>query len=586
MSRKTAVNLNDNRIDKRFATWIKMVIDLIAPKFLWLVAGRATSKTSDIIAERFIDICYDMPGAYFAFVSDTYVNALKNVVPALIEGLNRKGWIEGIHYVVDEPPPAHFAKPYKAPQEYKHTISVFNGCFVNLVSMDQPSGAAGNSYQHLFGDETKYLDFNKIKKLTPALRGYKKFAKSVYYRGSTFTTDMPNITDGEFDWILDREKDMDQEQCQLALQSGLVLNEIKIELMNETKAFEALYAEKVSEKTSAKVKPGDKSKQAEHRKKIVNLQKQMQRWEARWRKVRKNSSFFKIVSSYVNVDFLTQEYFEDSLVALGPEEFKTAIGSFPAKLKKGERFYINFGPQHISHDMVNTDYYKKFGIGEDVQASSNALRYLVPTKPIDIGVDFGGTCWLISGQESGNMVNLFKNFWTLPPEHLKELAKQFAEYYKDHPCKVVNMWYDRSANQYKEIKKDFASELIGYLEAEGWSVISHNDGQGTIYQEEEFTLMKNIFAGDNPDLPQVRICAFGCREYISSLNISKTIVKISKEGNKTIHKDKTSEKMPRAKLAMFSTNFSDAGKYFFFRPDWVKAAAKERRIRHEAPETI
>src|SRR5690606_31256139 len=107
------------------------------------------------------------------------------------------------HYVVDKPPPAHFKKPYKSPQNYKHTLSVFNGCFVNLISMDQPSGGAGNSYQHIFGDEIKYIEFDKIKKLTPALRGYPQFAHSVYYRGSTFTSDMPNVADGEFDWILD-----------------------------------------------------------------------------------------------------------------------------------------------------------------------------------------------------------------------------------------------------------------------------------------------------------------------------------------------------------------------------------------------
>ena len=567
MSRKNSVNLNDNRIEKRFATWIKMVIDLISPKFLWIVAGRATSKTSDIIAERFIEICYDMPGAYFAFVADTYVNALKNVIPALVEGLNRKGWIEGIHYVIDEPPPSHFEKPYKAPQEYKHTISIFNGCFVNIVSMDQPSGAAGNSYQHIFGDEAKYLEFNKIKKLTPALRGYQKFAASVYYRGSTFTTDMPNISDGEHDWILDRQKDMDEAQCKLALQTAFVVNELKIEIMNEERS-------------------GNKDK-------VIKLNKQLQRWEKRWRKIRKGSTFFKVVSSYVNVDFLTPGYFQDSLIALGPEEFKTAIGSFPSKVKKGQRFYVNLGEHHFYDDGINTDYYNKYKLGDDIEESCLAQKYLLNNMPIDIGVDFGKMCSMISGQLVGNTVYLFKEFYTIPPHSLRELANKFLSFYEHHQRKEVNFYYDRSGNNYEQIKRDFATELASYLteysdgRLTGWTVNFMNKGQSTILQEEEYNLMKNIMSGDNPKLPRFKMCKFGCRNTRSSMEKAKTKIIVNRRGIKTIHKDKGSEKLPIERLPRESTNLSDAVKYFFFRTSWTNDSSKKKKSTTSmAPEVV
>lgn len=566
MTRKSSVNLKDDRIEKRFATWIKMVIDLISPKWLWIIAGRATSKTSEILAERFIDICHDMPGAYFAFVSDTYVNALKNIVPALIEGLNRKGWIQGIHYVIDEPPPEHFEQPYKAPQEYKHTISVFNGCFVNLVSMDQPSGAAGNSYQHLFGDETKYLDFDKIKKLTPALRGYKKFAKSVYYRGATFTTDMPNITDGEYDWILDRQKDMDPEQCRLALRVGFVLNELKIERMNEERI-------------------GNKDK-------VKKLDRQIEKWEERWKKVRKNSTFYKVVSTYVNADYLNVDYFADSLIALGSEEYKTAIGSFPSKVRKGERFYVTLGDHHFIDNAINTDYYKRYAIGEDVKETCSALLFRSDRAPIDIGVDFGNMNSMVSGQELGTTVYLFKNFYTLPPEGLKQLAKQFLDYYENHPTKYVNMYYDRSGNQYAQINRDMATELQWHIEnyegrSTGWRVTLMNKEQDTIFHEEEYTLMKNIFAGDNPQLPQVKICKYGCRELKSSMQKAKTKIGADRRtGRKIINKDKSSEKRAIKYLPMESTNMSDASKYFFFRKEWVIASSKKKQTGMAGPEVI
>ena len=241
MSRKTHVKFDDVDIDYRFASKAKMLVDLIAPKDLYLVAGRATAKTSDIIAERSRHIIWDMPRSYQMFVSDTYINALTNVVPALIEGWQRKGWREGIHFVTDKRPPSHFALPYKPPLHYKHTISVYNGCFMNLGSLDQPSGLAGSSYQHRYGDESRLLKKKKLDRSTPALRGeYAAFGHSVYYMGNTFTTDMPNILLGDDDWILNMEKEMDQEQIELALHAALKLNEVKQEFLNAKQAGDFL----------------------------------------------------------------------------------------------------------------------------------------------------------------------------------------------------------------------------------------------------------------------------------------------------------------------------------------------------------
>lgn len=553
MSRKSAINVKDNRASLVYATWIRMVVDLIAPKDLWLILGRASQKTSDVLAERFIDVCYDMPGAYFAIVSDTYVNAKKNIVDALFEGLERKGWIRGIHYVIDEAPPAHFAKPYKNPQQYKHTISIFNGCFVNLISMDQASGAAGNSYQHIFGDETKYLPFDKIKKLTPALRGYLKFANSVYYRGKTFTTDMPNISEGEHDWILDRATEMDSERCELALQIGLVLNELRIEKMNEERAGNAL--------------------------KVKNLTKSIERWEKRWVKARKGLTFFKVLSSYVNADFLNVDWYKDILDDLGIEEYKTSIGGFPNKLKKGERFYVNLGEHHFYNDGINTDFYKNYSLDEEWKESSQAQKYIFHSKPIDMGVDFGNMCSMVTGQENNNTVYLFKEFFTVPPHGIRDLANKFLEFYKDHKTKKINLYYDRSGNSYEQIGRDMATELKGYLEYNidgtktGWTVTLMSKGQATIYQQEEYNLMKNIMLGNNSKLPRLKICVFGCKHLKVSMENAKTLEHIDKKGKKSIHKDKGSERSKDIKKLIASTNLSDAAKYFFFRSDWVKASS-------------
>src|SRR5690606_18733010 len=121
--------------------------------------------------ERSMDIMYDMPHSQQVFVSDTYVNCLRNIMPTLFEGWERKGWKHGRDYITDRRPPAHFKNCYKPTDSFKHTVSIKTGVRLILGSLDQPSGLAGNSFQHIYGDEARLLKFKMLKKLNPAIRG-------------------------------------------------------------------------------------------------------------------------------------------------------------------------------------------------------------------------------------------------------------------------------------------------------------------------------------------------------------------------------------------------------------------------------
>jgi hypothetical protein len=57
----------------------------------------------------------------------------------------------------------------------------------------------------MYGDEARLLKFS-IEKTPTAFVESTPFLASVYYRGTTFTTDMPNIIDGDEDWIMQDEK--------------------------------------------------------------------------------------------------------------------------------------------------------------------------------------------------------------------------------------------------------------------------------------------------------------------------------------------------------------------------------------------
>ena len=54
-----------------------------------------------------------------------------------------------------------------------------------------------------------------------------KYGDSVYYRGQTFTTDMPNINNvGEYDWILKQASRMKKESVMNILKVAVVMNEV------------------------------------------------------------------------------------------------------------------------------------------------------------------------------------------------------------------------------------------------------------------------------------------------------------------------------------------------------------------------
>lgn len=549
---KTSVSLDNPDAQVGYANWIRMVIEMIAPKDLYLIAGRGTAKTTSIQANRFIDISHDMNHAWFAWGVTTYMDAMDNIVPVLIEGLKLSGWREGRHFVTDEPPPSHFKKPYKAPKSYKHTISTFLGTFTQIVSMDQVTSAAGGSFQHLYGDELKNIKEDKIKKLWPALRGgdYQMFGRSPYYRGKTFTTDMPNLTEGEHDYILNWEKEMNVEQCKKIIEIFLVLNDIRIDYM--------------------------KAYQMKDQMKLQRARRQLIKWKTVWYRARRDSTLFLVASAFANIDILTLGFFQDVLKSEGVNSFRTTIMSMKPVVKRGDRFYTNLVEHHFFDDGVRADFYDRFNLNQRIVPTSEALRYCKTDQKLEAGVDFGDMCSMVTAQTRDNYVYLLKNFFTLAPEEAPHLAAKFREFYRNHPTRVLDLYYDRSGNQNKKTNRDWASALKHHIENNpdgtktGWMVNMMSLNQANIYQSEEYRFMKVLLGETVKGLPKVRIDRFQNRELKSSLELTKTkISKNRRTGSNEIGKDKSSESLPLDRRPMYSTNFSDAFKYLLCRHPWM-----------------
>ena len=108
-------------------------------------------------------------------------------------------------------------------------------------------------------------------------------------------------------------------------------------------------------------------------------------------------------------------------------------------------------------------------------------------------------------------------------------------------------------------------------------------GQGIIPQQTEYQLAKEMMFENRKELPNIRFDKYQCKQLISSINVSKQIVKIKTDGTKRIYKNKTSEKLPKHRLPMSSTNLSDAMKYLICRRDWL-AVFKENETTWSDPD--
>lgn len=544
----------------RYSNWLAQLIDMIKPTNLYLIIGRAGAKTVSVLAKRFKDISKEMPGAFVSVSADTYMNAVKNILPNIILGWQLNGWVEGIHFVVDKRPPNHFKKPHKTVLNWKHTLTTHHGTHFKIISQDRPSFGAGDSYQHDSGDEAKYLNIKKLNKISQAIRGeYVRYKDSPYYLGSTFTTDMPNPNLGEHDWILDMEENMDEEQIKLILQVAHILNEDKIKLIKENNKLKA--------------SPNDLG----IKKKIANLERNLKRWTSRYNKVRMNSTFYYIGSSYVNADILTEKYFYNQFSKGNFKELMTALLSIQPVLEKGLMFYPNLSENNFFSDgftYKRIDNLDLFDITQDAESSLD-LKYIWHKAPLEVGFDSGNMCSLTISQEQGKYYRGLKELYTLAPDFIPKLGKKFREYFKYHIRKEVLLWHDRATNKWQSVGEDHASKLKKAIEYHkdgtptGWTVSLMNRNQRNIFHQEEYELMLEMMSGKNPDLPFLIIDKHNCPCWKSSLERAEKIIKIDKHGSKSIHKDKSSEKLPLEQLPMKSTNMSDAGKYSLCKPEYL-----------------
>lgn len=530
----------------QFASEALVLCDWIDTTNFVCVGGRGVAKSTVIIARRSLRCVRMMPGAPTAIVANTYANLTDNIMPAVQNGWKLQGLVEGVHYVKGVRPPSEWSKRCSViVDDYRHVYSFWNGSVIFLGSLDNPSLLAGKSVVHLTFDEAKYSSDTKAARALPILRGDAiSYGHCPLYGGVTITTDMPDVTQGEYDWFFRYAAEMDPERIVKIVQAAGELNRLRTR-----------YARLLR----TNVNPA----------RIERAAKRVAYYENGLAKLRRGQTFFTNMSSFVNIDILTVDYARRLYNgALEPHEFlKSVVGLRPG-VSRDARFYVLFGDRH--------KYYDGTASGEAAY-SSRELRYVDPTQPLEGGMDFGNMMSLIIGQRDGNDYRVHKNFFVLPPDYIPELGAQFVKFFSGHHNKVLKLYYDRAGNNGHRQRADYATQIKEAIERDaqgrrtGWRVELMSRGQATITQNDEYNFMQVLLRGDRKGLPMLLVDALNCPELLNSVEGARAIVKY-KGDRKLVFKDKSSEKLPVKKLPRLSTNLSDALKYLMMRREWVNLA--------------
>lgn len=559
-----------------------MVAALCMPQNFVGILGRASAKTTQFQAMRIQQAVQECPGAPFVWVCDTYTNLHKNVIPSVLDGLRFLGWEDGRHFVIDRLPPIEWQRQmYNVIDKYKQVMTFYNGFTFTFVSLDRPSIGAGRSFVGLFGDEVKYWPEEKFTNIRKAVRGYRaRYGDSPWYRSLSLTTDMPNPNHtGEYTWVMKLARLMDKDRVKLLLQTGQALNEarrryVKATADSQTDVRDFKTDVRIDEDDEEKNRPFVHPSKSPVHSSVELARRNMQRWQQRWDSLRRGTTLFMVASTLINADVLGEEFFSEEIAA-GLEGIDTNLLSIPQKLEADQLFYTTLTARDFYRDGSRHEVVEQHPYGW--QEDCSVLRYLLPGRPLEAGMDDGNMKSMVIGQHQGREYRVLKEIYTLPPDNERQLADRFLEYFAPHKTRLLRLYHDRSMNNYQKQGNDMARRIKQAIEVRadgtrsGWRVQLMSRGQGNIGSHQEYNFFSALFARQlERQLFRLLIDAENCPCLKSEMETCPIVVAEDKRtGRKEVRKQKKGDKLPTSRLPWESTNLTDALKYLIMRPDWV-----------------
>lgn len=499
---------------------------LLYPNEEIAIWGRGTGKSEGLLAPRILRWCMDMPRGAIGIVASTYQQHLTRTLPAIIKGWEKFGFIQDRDWVI-----GRFADkswgweiPFLRPLRTDYFIHTRFGTGIHLISQDRPGSANGLSLDAHAGDEAKFLNKERYdNELLPAIRGNDYvFGSKGCHQAFLLASDMP-VSNRSL-WLLDHEKNHDQERAEMVVALSLKISELenRCSSPNYTPASIATF--------QARINTGYKMLDTMRRGDPDNGIPPFR--------------YFSIASSFENIDILRPSYFEKMLKSMSPGDIRTSLLS-ERLTQITDGFYPDLDEEIHGYESYRNDYLELMGYNfsklqdPDSRHDGDCQSDL----PLHISLDYGAyfNCMGVAQMEKEtNTINLINSPW-IRDGKIRDLIKKFKSYYRHHRDKTVYYYWDNTAkpgNAANDILyyEEVISELRADDEYGSWRVISKPQGNPVSYHT-RYELWKSLLSLKDKSKPFFRYNIHNANQW----SISAMTAPIKRVGNK-IEKDKSSEK--------------------------------------------
>ena len=407
-----------------------------------------------------------MPRSSGGIPLSSFQQGLTRTLPGIFSSWADMGYKRDLHYYVGHKPPktAGFARPVDEPASFDHVISWYNGSIQYLISQDIAGSSNSMTLQYLFGDEAKFLNFEKLKDETfPANGGFRgPWANCPWLNSVLFMSDMPTTKKGS--WFMKYREEMDENLIIAIHQLVLDIYDLK------------------------------QRKQNTYTKKLL-YQKRL-----RLAQFRSVAVYYREWSSIENVELLGKKYIAQMKRDLPPLVFQTSIMCIrPKKLKDG--FYPALSEKYHFYTAFDNTYLQSLGYDLKKAAEQDCRQDgdINLDKPISIAFDYNANInWLVAGQKDGLKMKVLKSFYVKYERKLRELVNDFCTYYRFHHTREVVYYYDNTAlgSNYAVSDEDFASVICSQFERNGWNVTRVHIGN-PLKHHEKYLMIDQALKGQD-----------------------------------------------------------------------------------------
>ena len=494
------------------------------------VWARGTGKTEGPIAFRSINAQNKMPKGATGMVGATYLQILTRTLPPLEKAWQSRGYMPDVHYWVGKYPPKNLKIPKAIyhPRDPQHSIFWLNGHVRHFMSLDRPNLSNGKTVDAIDGDEARFLNHNRyLDDIAPTNRGNREiFGHLAEHHQVTFCTDMPHDQSGK--WILEKEREMNK---------GMITQIVNIQLKYNDLELEAHHP-----KTTPQRK--------------AYLLRKMRDYATALNQLRKGAVFYSEANSLANIEILGEDQFRQWKREMKPAVYERAIlNKRIIQVEKG--FYPLLNLDTHTYDAYDygfidnhTERIRQSGFEPDSRMDADVQ----PGMPLDIAFDANGyfNCCCI-GQQGQRHYNYLNAFFVKDEDRLEELCQMVIAYYRYHPTKLLNFYYDHTFVGTDSTRIfSYADMIEKAFRSKGWRVNMLYIGQQP-KQDSRYRMWGAVLKEDDRQVMPVRLNKSNCAQLLVALQRAAV-----RQGSKGFEKDKRDEARIHTVPPEEATHFTDA----------------------------